>query len=117
MNAEGRGRFSRTSRLTSPREFRHVFAEPTRLSDSGFLVLFAPNNANTPRLGLAVSKRNVKRSVDRNKLKRLVRESFRVQSTGLPNVDIVVLVRPNAARIPSRDLLSALGRVWEQVRR
>lgn len=49
------------------------------------------------RLGIVVAKRNVKLAVDRNKLKRFVRESFRQQQQQLSGLDIVVIIKKDFA--------------------
>lgn len=47
------------------------------------------------RLGIVVAKRNVKLAVARNRIKRLVRETFRQQQQRLDGLDIVVVVKKN----------------------
>ena len=109
-------RLLQSSRLVHPTQFEAVFADATRLAGGGYVVLARANDQTFPRLGLAISKRAARRAVDRNKLKRLARESFRNHSAILPAVDIVVLCSPNAASLSNRKLLSALERAWEGIR-
>lgn len=52
------------------------------------------------RLGLVVAKRNVKLAVARNKLKRLIRESFRRQQVQLNGLDVVVVVKKDFGLLP-----------------
>jgi len=91
-----------------------VFAEPARSSDRFFTVLARPTGRSAARLGLTVSRRAAKRAVDRNKLKRLARESFRHQRS-LPPWDFVVLARPGAARTERRILRASLDKHFEQL--
>lgn len=60
-----------------------------------------PNELGHARLGMIVSRRLFSRSVDRNRMRRLIRETFRLSANGLPALDLVV--RPH-----SRPLESAL---------
>jgi ribonuclease P protein component len=106
--------FSPDQRLHTPAEFGRVFAEPARSSDRFFTVLARPTGRSTARLGLTVSRRAAKRAVDRNKLKRLARESFRHQ-TSLPPWDFVVLARAGADRAQRRALRESLDRHFEQL--
>jgi len=62
------------------------------------------------RLGLAVSKKQARRSVDRNRLKRLIREAFRRHRAKLPDLDIVVMVRARAASANKQVLRESLDR-------
>lgn len=71
----------------------------------------APNDTAQARLGLAISRKAARRAVDRNRLKRLIRESFR-QQTGLDGQDVVVMAQP-AARLEANATLSAhLNTLW-----
>lgn len=106
--------FSPDQRLHKPAEFGRVFAEPARSSDRFFTVLARPSGRSAARLGLTVSRRVAKRAVDRNKLKRVARESFR-QQLALPQWDFVVLARAGADRAERRVLRASLDRHFEQL--
>lgn len=91
--------FSRRYRLTTSTQFGRVFAHSSRSSDRYFTVLSRANNLSTARLGLAVSRRVAKHAVERNRLKRLARETFRCEAD-LPPLDFVILANKAA---PSAD--------------
>lgn len=76
-----------------------------------FTVLFAPNGTNQPKLGLAIGKKNCRLSTGRNRLKRIVRESFR-QQRGLGGVDIVVINQPAASQATNKALFDSLDSHW-----
>ena len=65
-------------------------------------------------MGLAISKRVSKRAVERNRIKRLVRESFRRARAQLPPVDLVVMAREAAAGVPGSQLLAELDALWRK---
>ena len=88
-------RFTRANRLTKPSDIRAVFNSSQRCADSNFLVLVKKNGLGFARLGMAISKKTVKSAVARNKVKRLVRESFRLNRNSLKGLDLVVLARKN----------------------
>ena len=106
--------FSPDQRLHTPAEFGRVFAEPKRSGDRFFTVLARPSSRSAARLGLTVSRRVAKRAVDRNKIKRVARESFRQQSA-LPPWDFVVLARAGADRAERVALRASLDRHFEQL--
>ena len=108
--------FPRQLRLLSRGDFQRVFNDTRCKSvDECLLVLATPNGREYPRLGLAISKRNIKTAVGRNRVKRLVRESFRHHWQQLAGLDIVVLSR-NATRDSSNPgLLHSLNRHWRRL--
>lgn len=69
------------------------------------------------RLGLAVSKRKARLAVQRNRLKRLIRESFRVNQQRLSGLDIVVIPRSLANGAGSAALRASLEALWNRVER
>jgi ribonuclease P protein component len=66
------------------------------------------------RLGLSIAARSVGNAVNRNRLRRQVRESFRRQQ-GLPPVDIVIGARHGARTAAAKALREALERLWKQI--
>lgn len=90
-------RFPRSRRLTRSREFTKLFAESWRSHDSLFVVLFAPNGLGHPRLGMAISRRRVPLAHERNRVRRLVRESFRLHQGQLGGFDFVVMAQGKLA--------------------
>lgn len=108
----GSGPFTRRARLTRPIEFQRVFRESARSSNGSLTVLAAPNDLGYPRLGLAISRRFVKTAVARNHIKRVIRESFRLNQERLSGIDIVVLARDGVDRLSAPELRAALDRHW-----
>jgi ribonuclease P protein component len=72
-----------------------------------------PNDGPQARLGLSIAARTVGNSVHRNRLRRLIRESFRQQQ--LPPVDIVIGARTAARTAAAATLRAALLRLWKQI--
>ncbi|MDD9894002.1 MAG: ribonuclease P protein component [Gammaproteobacteria bacterium] len=105
--------FTRKQRLLTAAEFGRVFAEQKlRSVDNSLTLLAAPNNVGHPRLGLAIAKKQVRRAVDRNRCKRVIRDSFRHHADQLPAIDIVVLARSELVRTDKRQLHDKLARHW-----
>jgi ribonuclease P protein component len=111
----GTAGFSPDHRLRSAAEFGRVFADPKRSSDRFFTVLARSSGGTHARLGLTVPRRTAKRAVDRNRIKRLARESFRHQSA-LPPWDFVVLVRAGADRAARSLLRASLDKHFAQLK-
>ena len=105
--------FSRRLRLTCPADFKRVFQQACKSSSSEFTVLAISNQQEFPRLGLAIAKKHVRRAVDRNRIKRLIRESFRHNPVLLSGLDIVVLARKGIENCTNEVLTSALNKHWK----
>ena len=99
-------------RLKKPAEYKKVFAKPVKSSDTYFTLLAIKNDFDHPRLGLAIAKKNIKKAVHRNVIKRAVRENFRMQQQSLGNIDIVVLARREAVDAPLELLRKSLEKHW-----
>lgn len=107
-------RFPRDARLLKAPEFRAVFRTGSR-ARAGFLhARFRPNGKSRARLGLAVSRKAARNAVVRNRVRRQLRESFRINQHGLAGLDVVVsLSRPSAGG--AIDLRADIPHLWKEV--
>ena len=112
----GATRFPRRARLTEPDDYSQVFKRCRyRLNDRSFTVLAISSQLDRPRLGLAISRKVARNAVARNRIKRVIRESFRHWQTRLDSLDIVVLGRAGVATQPNKALDAALEKLWTQL--
>ena len=99
-------------RLKKTAEYKKVFAKPVKSSDTYFTLLAIKNDFDHPRLGLAIAKKNIRKAVHRNMIKRAVRENFRIQQQNLGNIDVVVLARREAVDASLELLRKSLEKHW-----
>ena len=114
MNAS----FPHTARLTQRREYDHVFQAPEReSSDRCFTVLGRCRlQDGAARLGLVIAKRQIRRAHERNRIKRLVRESFRqLLARERAALDIIVIARHAAEEHDNATIARALARHWQRL--
>ncbi len=75
------------------------------------------NDKDYARLGLAISKKHCRSATGRNRLKRIVRESFRQHQFELEGLDLVVMNQPGATRASNRQLFDSLASHWRRLNR
>jgi ribonuclease P protein component len=82
-----------------------------------FAILARDSGQSHPRLGLSIAARIIGTAVARNRIKRVVRESFRLNQHELPNVDIVVNARSGAKSASNSELRRSLEHHWQSVKK
>jgi len=107
--------FSRESRLLTPSQFQNVFNKPVRFGSKHFTILVTPNTDHNNRLGLAIAKKRVKLAVQRNRIKRLVREQFRLNQHQLPDIDMVVMVKSGIDQLENQDICLQIDKIWQKI--
>ena len=109
--------FPRLVRLLTAREYSRVFDKADAKAQSKqILILARRNELGFARLGLVVAKKHAKRAVDRNEIKRIVRESFRHHQSELENFDCVVLSRGGAKDLDTSELRHMVDQLWTRLR-
>lgn len=102
-------------RLRRPAEFRAVLSTRRAINQGGLRLAFLANDLGHARLGLAIAKRVLPRAVDRNRLKRLIRESFRHHRALLGGYDLVVLARQGVREHDNEQIRASLDHFWRRL--
>jgi ribonuclease P protein component len=92
--------FKRGRRIDDAGLFAELLKKGNRVSAGSLQAKFLPSS-DTGQLGLGIAKRHLKRAVDRNRVKRIVREAYRQGPSGLKTVNIAVLLNRAPANIRS----------------
>lgn len=105
-----RGRLSRSA------DFERVYRQGRSHANRQLILYAFPRGGDDPaRLGLSVS-RKVGGAVERNHVKRLVREAFDARREELPaGHDVVVVARPDVREVAERDGLAAVSRALDEL--
>jgi ribonuclease P protein component len=105
--------FSRSLRLLKKPQYDYVFQSAKKIGMRSATLLYRLNNLEHPRLGLIVSKKTAKHANERNRFKRVSRESFRLMQKSLPNIDI--LSRGKIAESDNQALFSEFSDAWQKL--
>jgi ribonuclease P protein component len=108
-------RLPQRRRLRRKSEYDAVYARGRRFSDAYFAIVARRNDMGCPRLGLAVATKVAGNSVERNRIRRVIRETFRLRQHRLPALDLVVSARGAVARAKNAVLRSSLDTLWDRV--
>jgi ribonuclease P protein component len=99
----------------SPAEFKQVFANACKVNSKHLTMLALANHFGHPRLGMAISRKNVRRAVRRNLIKRQLRESFRLQQAIIGDFDVVVLARSGVDTLSRHELREQIDECWQKI--
>ena len=105
--------FDKTRRLLKKSDYDGVFNQAKKIVTPYFIVLYCDNEVGHARLGLALSKKTIAKAHDRNRVKRLLRETFRTRS--LPAVDVVILARSGVANVENPMIVNKLDTLWDKL--
>lgn len=105
--------FDKSRRLNNKKEYDYVFKEPNKTLTPEFILLHRKNTLGYARLGLALSKKMIAKACQRNRIKRLLRERFRLQN--LPAIDLIVLARHGVDKVENDLIDSHLGKAWKKL--
>lgn len=110
-------RFPRSCRLRSRREFVEVYSKGHRVGSSSFTIFGLSNNLGQCRVGLTVS-RKIGGAVTRNRVKRTLREIFRLRKAEMPpDLDLVVNTYRSIREKSFRELEEEFVRVVSRLAR
>ncbi|MBN2569652.1 MAG: ribonuclease P protein component [Deltaproteobacteria bacterium] len=108
----GKQSFGKDERITKRRDYLRIYKEGGRIGSGNFVVILGNNQSGKTRLGVAVSKR-VGNSVTRNRIKRLIREFFRLRKDSLPgSKDIVIVAKKDISSMKCEDVCKELERLF-----
>lgn len=115
--AASQTRSGRPLPLRGERDFAPVFAGGMRARGQYVRVIALANGMPMPRLGMIIAKKRIRRAVDRNRLRRIVRESVARHHGMLQGMDIVITAEAGAVSVDNATLRADLERLWTSLTR
>lgn len=111
-----RARYTRQLRLCDSAQFKAVFdGTEARVSLREMLLLARKNGLPYPRLGVVVAKKHCRLATSRNRIKRLIRESYRLHQETLAGLDIIVLARRGIEDLDNATISRSLAKSWTRL--
>lgn len=108
----GREKFPRSERLTRRRDYLDIYAQGARIAGRGFICYISRRQGQGRKLGLAVSKR-VGGAVVRNRIKRYIREVYRIRRQRIgQDLSLVIVARPESAKLSFLECEAAIERLF-----
>jgi ribonuclease P protein component len=94
LGKDGRARFGFGAdvRLSTSAEYEHLLRHGTKRSRSGYTFYLSRRAEGPPRLGILISLKHAAKATVRNRIKRCIREAFRMEQAGLGSLDLLVRV-------------------------
>jgi ribonuclease P protein component len=108
-------KFTARDRLSNQQEFKNVAKGRLRSQGRQVLLIARANGLSHARLGLGVAKRQIRKATARNRIKRLIRESFRYHKAMLTGLDVLAIPFTAAEQLSGRELLGILAGQWQRL--
>jgi ribonuclease P protein component len=108
--------FTKASRLLGPSQFGKVFQKADYKLSTSTLLMLGSKSTLSPRLGIVVAKKNVKSAVQRNRLKRIIRESFRLRQEDFDTIDLVILVRQGLDKMNNNEIFVQVNNLFDELK-
>lgn len=106
--------YPRQARLLTAKDFRTVFEQTSAKAPTPEILLLA-TDSNCPRLGFIIAKKSVKHATDRNRIKRLAKEYFRLHRSSMPAIDIVFMARKGITELTDSQLKQLIAKQFEKI--
>ena len=104
--------FPLSARLSERHHYSGVFNAPQiRVSTRAFLILAKPSSTARSRIGIVVAKKHIRNAARRNRVKRIIREHFRLSQPSV-SLDLVILARKPADQLSNPLVWQDLHHLW-----
>lgn len=103
------------NRILIPQDYQHVFKLGVRQRGARFTFICSKNSLPYARLGLAIAKKAIPRAVERNRVRRMIREGFRHHQFKLAGLDIVVITGHGAHAKNHAATHEDLSQQWQRL--
>ena len=100
-------------RIRKKSQYEDVFGKGKRLNTKHFTIVYLPNSLGYPRVGLVAGRKNLSGAVGRNRVKRVIREVFRLNKSLFDSMDVVLIAKEGSGELryveAKREIESVMG--------
>ncbi|WWO97162.1 MAG: ribonuclease P protein component [Candidatus Dasytiphilus stammeri] len=107
-----RYKFPKILRLNNSKKFREIFQINQSLSMREITLFYQKNFLEYPRIGICISKKVIKKAHERNRVKRIIRESFRLHQHYIKNIDFIIIIKQNFINKNNHYIIKILKILW-----
>ena len=111
-----RFRFAKQAKIVKTDDFSSVFNLRNRIANKHLVMRYRVNDKNIARLGLIVSKKTAKLAVQRNYMRRIMRELFRLNQHNLPAMDLVIQIQKFFGRTEFLEIKKEFEYLMQKIR-
>jgi ribonuclease P protein component len=111
-----RFRFAKQAKIVKTDDFSSVFNLRNRIANKHLVMRYRVNDNNIARLGLIVSKKTAKLAVQRNYMRRIMRELFRLNQHNLPAMDLVIQIQKFFGRTEFLEIKKEFEYLMQKIR-
>lgn len=108
-------KFKAKNRIRNASECTIVLKRGERLIASCFALSFIKTTHLFPRLGIIINKKNCALAVDRNRIKRVIREQFRINQAAFSGVDVVVMLKSSTQKLSAEEQCECIQTLFSQL--
>lgn len=110
-------KFSKKIRLLKPSEFQKIYKHGQWIANRELVANFKTQKTQISKLGITVSKKVSKRAVDRNRIKRQIREWFRKNKLSCLHLDVIITAKPIVNTKTNQEIQRSLNDLWQKVQK
>jgi ribonuclease P protein component len=95
-------------------EIKQLFRQK-KIAQNSLVIFSKQNNLSYPRLAVTITKKNIRTAVARNRIKRIIKESFRLHQNIIQGFDVIVKVYKEAGLLTNKEISQCLKKLWEKL--
>lgn len=107
--------FPASFKLKNNAQIRDVFNHAKKYQDRNWSFFVKPNRLNHPRLAIIITNKQVSKAAIRNRLKRIIRENFRLNQDKIKDNDIIAFGYKGIEKLTNKELMQCLTKNWQRL--